>query len=153
MEQNEVTTMILEFFKTYGWQLCLIACSGIFILGFLKVIGVFDKLAKEKRQYVFGGISAGLSITGSAIYLVCTGGFEWVSFGVLACTILAMNKAIYAAYENYGVKALVKLVGNALLVHVQKISTERLETLNAKKNESANKTQPAPQVEEEDELQ
>ena len=158
MEQNEVTTMVLEFFKTYGWQLCLIACSGIFILGVLKAFGLFDKLPKEKRQYVFGGISTGISITGSAIYLLCTNGFEWVSFGVLAGTILVMNNALYTAYENYGFKAIVKKIGQALLVHVYNLSGTRLEQKqlieNVVKIEKKTKTQePKEEQIEEDILQ
>ena len=130
MEQNEVTTMVLEFFKTYGWQLCLIACSGIFILGFLKAFGLFDKVPQEKKKYIFGGISTGISIIGSAIYLACTHGFEWVSFGTIAGTILIMNNAIYTAYENYGFKAVVKKIGQRLLVHVYNLSSTRLEQKN-----------------------
>ena len=130
MEQNEVTTMVLEFFKTYGWQLCLIACSGIFILGFLKAFGLFDKVPQEKKKYLFGGISTGISIIGSAIYLTCTHGFEWVSFGTIAGTILIMNNAIYTAYENYGFKAVVKKIGQCLLVHVYNLSSTRLEQKN-----------------------
>ena len=159
MEQNEVTTMVLEFFKTYGWQLCLIACSGIFILGAMKAFGIFDKVPQDKKKYIFGGISTGISIIASAIYLLCTNGFEWVSFGVLAGTILAMNNALYTAYENYGFKAIVKKIGQALLIHVYNLSSTRLEQKKlienpAKIEKKTNaETKQEEKVEEEDVLQ
>ena len=42
---------ILDFFKSYGWQLGLLSLSGIVILGFLKRLGVFKKLNEKYKKY------------------------------------------------------------------------------------------------------
>ena len=43
---------------------------------------------------------------------------------------MIMNNAIYTAYENYGFKAVVKKIGQRLLVHVYNLSSTRLEQKN-----------------------
>lgn len=108
--------MILQFIATYGWKLALIACSGIFILGVLKFFNLFEKIEKSKRKHLYAGISAGISIIASAIYLVTIGSFNWAGFGVIAGSIYGINQAIYALYENLGVRAVLRKVGN-LFIH------------------------------------
>lgn len=108
--------MILQFITTYGWKLALIACSGIFVLGILKFFKVFEKINKEKRKYLYAGVSAGISIIASAIYLVIIGSFNWAGFGVIAGAIYGINQAIYALYENLGVRAVLRKLGK-LFIH------------------------------------
>lgn len=116
----EATNMIIQFFDKYGLKLALVACIGIFLLGILKFFHVFDKIEKGKRKYVYAGISGGFSIIASAIYLAVSGGFEWASFGVLAVSILVLNHSMYALYENYGVRAVLRKLGNLLLDFIVK---------------------------------
>ena len=108
--------MILEFIGKYGWQLALIACSGIFVVGILKFFKAFDKIAKNNRKYVFAGLSAGISIIASAIYLVITNAFNWTGFGIIAVSIYLLNQSIYTVYENTGARALLKKLGT-LFIH------------------------------------
>ena len=108
--------MILQFITTYGWKLALIACSGIFVLGVLKFFNVFDKISKDKRKYLYAGISSLLSIIATSIYLLITGTFTWAGFGLIASAIYGINQAIYAAYENTGFRALLRKLGN-LFIH------------------------------------
>ena len=77
---EELYEMVVRFFTTYGWQLGLIALSGILLLGVLKSLGLFNKIASTKRKYVYVAVSVGLSITGCAIYLVIIGSFNWKAF-------------------------------------------------------------------------
>lgn len=108
--------MILQFISTYGWKLALIACSGIFVLGILKFFKVFDKIEKSKRKYLYAGISAGISIIASGIYLAVIGSFNWAGFGVIAGAIYSINQAIYALYENLGIRKVLRKLGN-LFIH------------------------------------
>lgn len=108
--------MIIQFIATYGWQLGLIACSGIFVLGVLKFFKVFDKIEKSKRKHVYAGISSGISILASGIYLAVSGAFTWIGFGVIAGAIYTINQAMYATYENSGLRNLVKKLGT-LFIH------------------------------------
>lgn len=108
--------MIFQFASTYGWQLALIACSGIFVLGILKFFKVFNKIDKEKRKYIYAGVSAGLSIIASGIYLIVVGAFNWAGFGAISGMIYAINQALYSAYETLGVRQLLRKLGN-LFIH------------------------------------
>ncbi len=106
--------MIFDFFNQYGWKLTLIACSGILILGILKCFPIFNNIAKSKRKYIYAGISSGLSIIASAIYLICTNGFKWGSFAVAALAIYALNQFAYSIYETTGLRALLRTIGSAI---------------------------------------
>ena len=117
--------MIINFISTYGWQLALIACSGIFVLGILKFFNVFEKIEKSKRKYVYTVISAGISIIASAIYLVVIGGFNWAGFGVIAGSIYTINQAIYALYENLGFRSALRSLGNLFINFVAKKQLEK----------------------------
>ena len=121
--------MIIQFATTYGWQLALIAFSGIVILGIFKFFKIFDKIKKESRKYVYAGISSGLSIIASAIYLLVTNVFTWGGFGVIAGSIYALNQSIYAVYESIGIRALLRKIGNAFITFIAK---NQLEAAKAK---------------------
>lgn len=108
--------MILQFIATYGWKLALIACSGIFVLGIFKFFKVFNKIEKTKRKYLYAGVSAGISILASAIYLVIIGEFNWAGFGVISGAIYGINQAIYTLYENTGFRSALRKLGN-LFIH------------------------------------
>jgi hypothetical protein len=117
--------MILQFIATYGWKLALIACSGILVLGVLKFFKIFDKIEKEKRKYLYGGISAGISIIASAIYLVAVGLFSWTGFGVISGAIYGINQSIYAMYENLGVRAVLRKLGDLFIHFIAKTELEK----------------------------
>lgn len=121
----EVTEMILQFVLTYGWQLALIACSGIFVLGIFKFFKVFDFVAKDKRKHFYAGASATISIIASGIYLFITGGFHIASFGVVAGAIYVLNQSLYATYENIGLRNLVKKIGNWFIHFIAKNELEK----------------------------
>lgn len=102
--------MIIEFFVKYGWQLTLIALGGIVILGIMKACKLFEKVEKENRKYIYAAISTGFSAIGSLIYLLVTGGFEWISFLLLIVVLYMLNQTMYAAYETYGIRKLFKWI-------------------------------------------
>lgn len=100
--------MIGEFFKNYGWQLTLLALSGIAVLGFLKWVGVFDKVKPEAKKYVYYGISCLLSIIACTIYILATHTFAWASYGILCGAVVGLTGAVYTIYENTGIRKLWK---------------------------------------------
>ena len=100
--------MIGEFFKNYGWQLTLLALSGIAVLGFLKWVGVFDKVKPEAKKYVYYGISCFLSIIACTIYILSTHTFAWASYGILCGAVVGLTGAVYTIYENTGIRKLWK---------------------------------------------
>lgn len=102
--------MIGEFFKNYGWQLTLLAFSGIIVLGFLKWIGVFKNLKADNRKYVYYALSCGLSIVACTIYILATKSFAWASYGILCGAVVCFTGAVYTIYENTGLRKLWKTV-------------------------------------------
>lgn len=102
--------MIIDFFKNYGWQLTLLALSGIVVLGFLKWVGVFNHLDKKYKKYIYFSLSCLLSITACTIYLIVTGTFAWLSYLVLCLAVIGFTMAVYAIYENTGLRAVWKKV-------------------------------------------
>lgn len=122
--------MIYSFFAQYGWQLTLIACSGILALGILKIpqLHLFDKIAEGKRKYLYAAISSLLSIATAAIYLLVIHNFEWIKFGFLSLGILGVNQTVYFVYENSGARALVRKLGKIALSIFIKTKVDNPET-------------------------
>lgn len=112
--------MVFEFFKQYGWQLTLIALSGIIILGVLKFFNVFKKVPEDKRKYVYAGISSGFSIIAGVVYLAVTHALNWAAFGVAAVAIYTLNQTLYSVYETYGLRTLLQKFGNVFINLVAK---------------------------------
>ena len=102
--------MIGELFKNYGWQLTLLALSGIAVLGFLKWVGVFDKVKPEAKKYVYYGISCLLSIIACTIYILATHTFAWASYGILCGAVVGLTGAVYTIYEYTGLRKLWKTI-------------------------------------------
>lgn len=102
--------MIGDFFKNYGWQLTLLALSGIVVLGFLKWVGVFNKLKDTSKKYVYYALSCVLSIIACTIYILATKSFAWASYGILCGAVVGLTGAVYTIYENTGLRKLWKIV-------------------------------------------
>ena len=110
---EELTTMIINFFSQYGWQLGVCALSGIFILGCIKCTKVFDKIENvqvKKALYLVSSVL--LSVIACAIYLKITNGFTWKALGLVGASIFGLNQVAYQLYETSGVRALWKKLLN-----------------------------------------
>ena len=114
---------IIDFFKMYGWQLGLLALSGMVLLGFLKKVGVFNKLKKEYRKYVFFGLSAVFSIIACTVYLLLINGFEWVSYLVLCGMVFAVTYIGYGFYEHTPARWLWNKLIDLVVLGVKKLFT------------------------------
>lgn len=122
---EELYMSIIKFFSAYGWQMTILAVSGIFILGGLKSLKAFDWIkiyttidgekainepkTKQLKKVVYTVISAGLSIAACCVYLwiIDTQITITLVFG-LGGTIWSMNAITYMLYENLGVRAVWK---------------------------------------------
>lgn len=97
----------LVFLQTYGLAMGLIALAGVALLGILKYCKVFEKVQNENvRHYLYIIISAGLSVIGTAIYLVATKSFEWAYFFTVAAAIWALNQTFYNIFKTTKLNAL-----------------------------------------------
>lgn len=120
--------MIGEFFKNYGWQLTLLALSGIVVLGFLKWVGVFNKLKDESKKYVYYALSCVLSIIACTIYILVTHTFAWASYGILCGAVIGLTGAVYTIYENTGLRKLWKIVVLNNIARLFKLITNTIVT-------------------------
>ena len=101
------TEMIISFFKNYGWQLTVLATSGILLLGILKSFGTFKKVPAKGKKYIYYGISCVLSILACTSYILIKHSFEWRAYLILIAGIIGYTSAIYTLYENTGVRDLI----------------------------------------------
>ena len=92
----------------YGWQLTILATSGIVFLGFLKAFGTFNKVPSKAKKYLYYAISCILSILACTGYILLKNGFEWRAYLILIAGIIGYTSAIYTLYENTGIRDLLK---------------------------------------------
>lgn len=97
--------MVIKFFTEYGWQMTVLATSGIFLVGFIKSSGIFEKLGKAKK-YVYFALSSAASVVACTVYLFITNKFVWKDWAVTIACIIPYTLAIYGIYENTGLRGL-----------------------------------------------
>ena len=120
---EELYMAIIKFFSAYGWQMTVLAVSGIFLLGVLKSVKAFDWIriyageektlqvdkTKQVKKIVYTFISAGLSVAACCVYLTITN-TELTATLILTIsgTVWSLNTIAYMLYENLGVRAVWK---------------------------------------------
>lgn len=92
--------LIVDYVVKFGWQLALIALSGVIILSVLKECKVFGKLNKGVRHILYLVISVVLSASGSAIYLVCMKQFAVAFYFVIVGALFALNQTWYGIISS-----------------------------------------------------
>jgi hypothetical protein len=122
---EELYMAIINFFTAYGWQMTVLAVSGIFLLGVLKSVKAFDWIriyavvgeektlqvdkTKQVKKIVYTFISAGLSVVACCVYLtIINTKLTATLILTLSGTIWSMNTITYMLYENFGVRAVWK---------------------------------------------
>lgn len=111
---------LITFFATYGLAITIIAVIGIAILGVLKYCKVFEKFEEKKRHFFYLGISVGLSLIASIIYLLIIKQFQWDNFIVIAGAIYALNQTFYNIFKTTSLNAL----GTMILDFIKKLITK-----------------------------
>lgn len=102
--------MIITFFKDYGWQLGLLALSGMVLLGLLKWIGCFKKLPTKAKKYVYYALSCIFSIAACSVYILVMHTFEWINWLILCGSVVLFTGGVYNAWENTHLRELWKKV-------------------------------------------
>ena len=107
---------LLEYISIYGWAILVIAVAIIVFIGILKLCKVFKKVKSSGvKKLIYYGLDVVLAFAGSAIYFAifhkAFAGYVVYSFAQLFVTT-----TLYAIYENFGlrnlVRYLIKLVAN-----------------------------------------
>lgn len=120
---SEMTAdMVIRFFENYGIVMTLLATSGIIFVGFLKATKLFSKIPDKLKKYVYFGVACVASIVACTIYMVVKKMFEWTDWGVMCACVIGYTMALYAIYENTGIRELLrKLVFNPSKIGFKKL--------------------------------
>ena len=99
---------ILAYITQYGLPVFVIASCIIAFIGILKICKIFDKITnKDIKKFIYYALDIGLSFGAVAIYYVI---FK-IDFGgyiPYCCTQITATTVLYALYENFGVRKIVK---------------------------------------------
>ena len=118
---------LIKFFTAYGLAITLIALAGIVILGILKYCNLFKKLEERKRHYIYLSISVGLSLIGTAIYLLVVGQFEFNYFLLIASAIYALNQTFYNIFKITPINTLFRKILDFLFKAAEeKVNKEKI---------------------------
>lgn len=124
---EELYMNMIKFFSAYGWQMTVLAVSGIFLLGVLKSVKAFEWIriyageektlqvdkTKQVKKIVYTFISAGLSVVACCVYLTIIN-TELTATLILTIsgTVWSLNTIAYMLYENLGARAVWKVFLN-----------------------------------------
>lgn len=105
---------IISYVETYGLAILVIALITIFLIGTLKVCKVFSKIQSAKiKKLVYYICDVVLAFGGSAIYFAIFK-INFSEYLVYAGAELGVTTTLYAVYENFGIRELVKMVVNII---------------------------------------
>lgn len=108
---EELTNMIFKFFVDYGWQMGVCAVGGIFVLGFFKMLGIFDGIKMiQLKKFLYIALSGILSTGACVLYLCITHTFTWLTLAAIVIPVFALNQTVYQLYEDLGIRAVWKKV-------------------------------------------
>lgn len=126
--------VISNFLTNYGWQIALLALSGILVVGFLKLVKAFDWIkvyttqqdgtkvlnetkTKHVKKFIYYALNCIISVSVCTIYVYFMRGIEIGDlnyWGVMVASVIAYSTTIYAVYENFGIRTLCQIIGNGI---------------------------------------
>lgn len=133
-----------NFITTYGLPILFISIAVIFVIGVLKYFKVFDKIKSANvKKCIYYALDIVLSFSFVAIYFAV----DKISFTTYLnyCfkTITAVT-AIYAIYENFGLRKLLRWLGTCFINFVAKkqleVAKETAEQTELKKKDVSRET-------------
>lgn len=106
--------LLLGYIESYGLPILVIAICAIIILGILKLCKVFDKITnKDIRKCVFLIIDVVLAFGLAAIYFALFNK-AFSGYVVYSGTQFVVIVALYAMYENWGLRKIVQILLSAI---------------------------------------
>lgn len=111
-------SILTNFLNQYGIAGIVIACIIIFVIGILKFFKVFNKIEKSARKPIFLILDIALAFGLTALYYVIFNISFSINYIVYSLSIVPVVLALYAVYENLGLRKLLKLIGNFIITVV-----------------------------------
>lgn len=103
--------VLTNYITSYGIPVFVIACCIIAVIGVLKLCGAFNKITNaEVKKVVYYGLDVVLAFAGSAIYFAAFKIPFNVHYAMFSCTQVGATTALYAIYENIGVRKFVRYI-------------------------------------------
>lgn len=117
---------LAEYVSIYGLAILVIAVSIIAFIGLLKLCGVFKKLNNvHVKKAIYYSLDAALSFIGALLYFkIFDKNFDqYVTYSLAQVAVTTM---LYAIYENFGIRALIRKLINALQTAIKNSKDKRL---------------------------
>lgn len=107
---------IISYIETYGPSILIISICIIAFVGILKLCKVFDKIkSSQVKKVLYYVIDVVLAFGVSAIYFaIFHKSFSGTGYVMYSVSTLVMTTALYAVYENFGLRTLVKMAINGI---------------------------------------
>lgn len=122
-------TEAVKYISAYGISLLVIACLIIACIGILKVCKVFRKVSSVNlKKAIYYILDIALAFAFAAAYFALTkqGFSKYLAFtGAEICVVTAL----YAVYENFGVRKLLTVVVTQIREHMAKNKNSKLTKL------------------------
>lgn len=121
------------FVEAYGVEIALLSLATIFLVGVVKLIFKkgFARINTNVKKAIYETLSLVFAYALTILWMyartawfnISTIPFDWVvSLKAASVTMLAV-KAMYPVYENYGIRALVRLIGKFIASWFKKKDT------------------------------
>lgn len=107
---------IISYIQDYGPSIIIIAICIIAFVGILKLCKVFDKIkSSQVKKVLYYVIDVVLAFGVSAIYFaIFHKSFSGTGYVMYSVSTLVMTTTLYAVYENFGLRTLVKMAINGI---------------------------------------
>lgn len=107
---------IISYIQDYGPSIIIIAICIIAFVGILKLCKVFDKIkSSQVKKVLYYVIDVVLAFAGSAIYFaIFHKSFSDTGYVLYSISTLGVTTTLYAVYENFGLRTLVKMAINGI---------------------------------------
>ena len=123
---------IFEYIKENGLPVFIIATCIIAIVGVLKLCKVFDKISsKNVKKFIYYALDIVLSFGGSAIYFAIFK-LDFSNYMIFSISQISSTTALYALYENFGLRKLVQMLIAWLSTRIKKEDAVKLSKIAEK---------------------
>lgn len=125
------------FVQAYGLEIALLAFATIFIVGIFKLVFKkgFEKMNSNGKKAIYETLSLVFAYALTTLWMyartawfnISADPFDWMTALKTASVTVIAVKAMYPVYENYGIRALLRLVGNFILSWFKKKDSTTVE--------------------------
>jgi len=109
------------FLAEYGFTLTVLALAIILLVGLFKIVAkkLLDKIEKENRKPIYELLTMILVILLTVLWIaiepqISGGAMVWGEFLPRALALYSVVKVMYPVYENFKLRDLVHLLGDAV---------------------------------------